>query len=203
MPTCPLLMFSAVGWGSINCEEEKSNLVRIFCCFSMKAWQKLPLRIDTTRTIFQNLNKTTKESYNRVKQPVRNVSMPVKNYIKTELCWCGSSLYQSKAINTGNKSHGEDWCVCVCVFWRGGGEGWVVGGWVNLRPLVCDEDGIDLVKIRWRSGYVVSVWSAVILIHCLSWHRSYMAARSRSITIETSTTSREAPFKKAMQPAGK
>lgn len=85
-------------------------------------------------------------------------------------------------------------CLCVseCVFAGGMERVGLFDGWVNLRPLVCADDSIDLVKIMWRSGYVVSVWSALILIHCLSFHCRYITARSTWIMIETLNTTTEA-----------
>lgn len=87
-------------------------------------------------------------------------------------------------------------CVCecagkgrVCVFelGYGGGCGWL-GGWVNLWPLFCADDSIDLLKIMWRSWYVASVWTALILIHCVSFQRRYITARTSSFVTVTSNT---------------
>lgn len=93
-----------------------------------------------------------------------------ENKVNKQMCPCGGSLSvnTNQSIHTGpllkkvcvllcvcvwdQERETDSVCVCLCVFELGMDK----GGRVNLWPLVCTDDSIDLVKIIWRSGYVVS-----------------------------------------------
>lgn len=193
---CWLLLFSLL---AILCFAAGWPLQGLMCS---------PLFKDPYR-LHVNLLTQTKATWNN--KHVMPNSHPLKNRVNKPECARGSSLCQS--IETNQYTQGLYWAtstgarVCVsvckrlcgqerrgCALWRGlyGRREWeglqTIGGWVNLRALLCPDDSIDLLKITWRSWYVVSVWAALILIHCLSFGCGYITARASSFVTVTSKT---------------